>query len=69
MAEFIDIAEFGGHWCRVCRRYVEAVESDTGQPRSCPKCRTSNLRWDPPVPGFKRDEKLLLKTDPSRCHV
>lgn len=68
MSHFIDIAEHGGHWCRRCQRYVEAVVSDVGQPLTCPRCKTAHLRWDPPVPGFKRDEKLL-KTDPRNCHV
>lgn len=68
MSHFIDIAEHGGHWCRLCRQYVTPVESDTGRGRTCPKCKVPDLRWDPPVPGFKRNE-ALLQTDPRHCHV
>lgn len=67
-ARFIDIAEHGGHWCRRCWRYVEVEQSDTGQPDQCATCGSIRLRWDPPVPGFQRDENQL-KSDPKNCHV
>lgn len=57
MANFIDVAEFGGHWCRRCQRYVAVAESDQGRPRSCERCGSHSLRFDPPVEGFHRDSK------------
>lgn len=66
-ASFIEICEVGGYWCRRCLRYVTVNVSDQGMPTKCERCGTPHLRYDPPVPGFKADEKFV--TEPKEAHV
>lgn len=57
MSSFADVCEHGGHWCKLCQRYVEVLESDNGLPRRCAECGSIRLRFDPPVEGFKRQHQ------------
>jgi len=56
---FADLCEHGGHFCLGCHHYIHPIESDHGEPRLCPQCFSVQIRWDPPVPGFRASARPL----------
>ena len=52
-----DVAEHGGHFCKRCQRYVPIEDASSGYFK-CGVCGSTNIRFDPPLPGFRRDPKV-----------
>ena len=55
-ADFANVCEHGGFFCKACQRFVSLNESaaDHGR-RQCGKCGSYRVKFCPPIPDYHRD--------------